>query len=280
MSKTIGLMTVWGAGPFVEPALKQGLKNCDDLMVLVAPHHHAMDAFEDETYEICKKYTADGVKLIHTSSQQLALEVKGNPFHRDFIEANKPYTFWRTHVLNHMLIHAKPNKGDWIYLVDVDEFFFKKDFLDLKHKIEKYDSVRFEEKYFIVDMKHYVTKTSSPRLWRYDSGRFKPTDKWTNPFKNTLIVPNMFHYSLLMNPHAKRAFWATERQKPQPHKSNWIDDTYLKYDIKNEKKWLAGTYGASFGSDNGNLFVYDGKHPEHIEEAGLTKIKDFREIWK
>jgi len=253
--KIIGLMTVWGAGPFVEPALKQAKDTCDELRVVVGVHHPKMKRFCDNTLEICNKYG----------------DVMNIP------DGKGSYMKWRSETLNKM-ISSGVSKGDWLYLVDVDEFLFKSDFADLKSKLESYDSVRFQERYFVLNMKNYVTKTSSPRLWRYDGGRFKPTDRWTNEFKNTYIQPNMFHYSLLCNPYAKMDFWETERPSPQPRKTNWMKDVYLQYDL-NEKKWLAGDYGGSFGSDNGNLFHYDGPHPEYVEEAELPVIKDFRELW-
>jgi hypothetical protein len=31
--------------------------------------------------------------------------------------------------------------------------------------------------------------------------------------------------------------------------------------------------------ENGELFYYDGKHPSFVEDAGLTKINDFRKIY-
>lgn len=257
MNKIIGLMTVWGAGPFVEPALKQALEYCDELLVHVGYHHQDMKKFADDTEDICKKY----VDLVVI------------PQH------NESYTTWRAKVLNVMLKKSSAKRDDWIYLVDVDEFFIKKDFKKAVSMFDKCDSIQFEEKYFVINMKKHVAKISSPRLWKHNRGKFRPTDKWTKPFNNTLVLPGMFHYSLLCNPFAKIAFWETERQASQPHKSNWITDIYLEYDVGNDK-WLAGSYGDSFETNNGNLFLYKENHPEYIEEAGLPNIQDFREIWK
>ena len=63
MSKLIGLITAWGAEPFIEPAIKQGLEYCDELVVSVSANHPSFNIYADNTMQICQKYK-NKIKLI------------------------------------------------------------------------------------------------------------------------------------------------------------------------------------------------------------------------
>ncbi len=260
--KITGLMMVWGAGKFIDPAIEQALDYCDELHIYVGTHSDKMFPFKDHTYNRCLNHKVDSIVLQN-----------GAP--------NISYSKWRAQTLNGMLKQAT---GDWIYLVDVDEFIFKKDFENLKTKLSNgYDSCRFEEKYFIVNMKRYITKTSSPRIWKRKNKdhKFRPTDNWTGPFENTYILPRetgVYHYSLLCNPYAKIAYWGSEYKKKQDNKTGWMKDVYLEYDLNKDDHWVETTY-KGFESDNGRFFTHEGKHPEMIEKYDLPQIEDFRKIY-
>ena len=63
MCKLVGLITAWGAEPFIEPAIKQGLEYCDELVVSVSANHPTYNRFADNTMEICQKYR-NQIKLV------------------------------------------------------------------------------------------------------------------------------------------------------------------------------------------------------------------------
>ena len=67
--------------------------------------------------------------------------------------------------------------------------------------------------------------------------------------------------------------------RKQDHKVNWMKDVYLKYDLSNPIKNPQGPHNAFSPNLDGHLFKYDGKHPDFIENAGLTKFKDFRKLY-
>ena len=138
-------------------------------------------------------------------------------------------------------------------------------------------------------MKKYMQNTSKcpkQRLWKIDNpgSRFLISNQWTGKRpKEVLLDVDMYHYSILMNPYAKIDFWNAEYPHKQNHKSNWIRDVYLKYDLENEES-LGVDHPFKIGeicfqTNGGKLMDFTNKHPRIIEESGLTEIKDFRLLY-
>ena len=282
MNKIIGLMTVWSAEPFIEPALKQAIEYCDEVIIAVGPHSNELVPYEDNTMEIVSKYLSDTVKLV-------PVQFGGNHI------ASKNGT------LNKML-EASDNMDvdNWIWLLDVDEFYFKDDVNKMKELMfdGKTNAIIMpDEKFFYVDMKHYLYSPHQndppDRLWKITNkdNYFKPLQKWTGN-QNSPSTANIcrYHYSLLLNPYAKRAFWKTEYgDKNQQVKTNWLEKIYLNFQFESEDKWIhmnEEMFGkrtpfmkSDYHTNDGGLFVYDGKHPEQIEDAELPSISDFRKLY-
>ena len=282
MNKVIGLMTAWCAEPFIEPALKQAIEYCDEVIIAVGPHSKELIPYEDGTLDIVSKYLSDTVKLV-------PVQFEGNHI------ASKNST------LNKM-IEASNNRsvGNWVWLLDIDEFYFREDVDNMKKVM--FDGktnaiVMPDEKFFYVDMKHYLYsphRYEPPhRLWKitdYDN-YFKPLQNWTGQINSTSVVDIcIYHYSLLLNPYAKRAFWKTEYDnKNQQIKTDWLENIYLNFQFEEESKWIdrnAKMFGkrtlfmkSDYDTNDGGLFLYDGKHPNYIEDAKLTMIDDFRKLY-
>jgi len=283
-NKIIGIIKAWGAEDWIRPAINQALECCDEVAVVVAPFHHTLEKFADSTYDICRDYR--DIRLI------------------DF-KTSKRYVGPATaETLNHMLqtsaLHAV---GNWIWVLDVDEFYTESAYREIKLAIAsgRYNWIGARTKVFLINMQHYLETADLWHYWRLikigDVGyRFKPAQNWSQKLGRPYLLSRgneMFHYSMLTNMDVRRAWWKIESdpQPTHPRKINWLEKIYLKYDLENEDYWvnenlkLNGIKSpwvvAGWTPDkNGRLFKYEGKHPRFIEQTELPKVRDFREHYK
>jgi len=270
--KFIGLVTAWGCDRWISKAIEQALNICDEVIVSVGPHSNVMKQFEDNTLNICESY-GDKIKMV---------PVVFKSFHGDTKAAT----------MNRMLEYSSLfDIGNWIWLLDADEFYFPEDVKIIKEtaKTEKYNFIYTNELFFYVNMKRYL-KSMRGRVWRIENKneRFYPTNNWTGKRDKKIVVgkKGMFHYSLLFNPYAKIKFWETEYNKRQDKKVRWMKEIYMNYDFSNEDFWVSknvdivGEKTPLLGGDikpdeNGRCYIYKGKHPPLIEQSDFVKNKRF-----
>jgi len=284
-AKIIGLLVAWSAEDWIEQCLKQMMEFCDEVFVNISAHAPNMKQFEDKTYEITKEFSKINKKV-------QMVDVSVDLSYHSISKAS---------IFNNLLERSKLFKaGNWIWTFDVDEFYSDTTCSAIKEIIEthglNFNQVSFNEKYFYIDTKHYM-KGNHYRLFKIEehnlnnNSRFIPTQRWAGNEKRILSIPiefGMFHYSMLMNPHAKMEFWKTEYEgKTQANKVIWLDKIYRNYDLTNEQYWvgkneeLFGIRSPWFARDftpkeDGTLFVYNGKHPKFIEDTNLLLETDFR----
>lgn len=277
--KLIGLLPIWGCEKWVKPVIEQALEYCDEVIVVVTSFTPEGEEFEDNSYSIVKEYPdvmlLDVKKCWPTVSEGVA------------------------GVLNHMLKHSKLFvPGNWVWLIDNDNFYsrFSYERIRLIMKGGEYDKITFEEKYFFINMQHYLKGIHPDRLRRIESReeKFIPTCRWSRRGGKVYTIPRrigVFHYSLLRNMRMMRKMWLTEyaggRQRGRDHAVRWLDEIYTNYDLENEDYWnkksfeVTGYKNPSWSravepDRKGRLYRYNGEHPRVIEESGFTKIKDFR----
>jgi len=279
MNKIIGLLMAWGAERWIRPAIKQALEYCDEVMVVVASFGHQMKRFEDNTYEICKEYR--DIRLLDYEVKQKYVSQAVAEVHNYMLEKSELFL-----------------AGNWIWILDVDEFYPEIGYKRIKSIIEggKYDRIIMESKFFMINMQHYLTEMGH-QLIRIEeiNDRFIPTNNWPRKPKSIYTIPReigMFHYSMLVNTNIHRVKWGMEySHTSQSNKVMWLDKIYPKYDLENEDYWIKENLklsgikspwlnGGYKPDENGRLFRYDGKHPKFIEDTGLTKIRDFRKKWQ
>ena len=249
-------MTAWGCEHWIEVALKQAISMCDEVLVSVGAHSISLEKFEDGTLDLCKNYPVSLVDVVFKNNHSTT----------------------KAATMNSMLQYSELyEEGNWIWLLDADEFYFDDEILRIKKIIEsgKYNAIETNEKFFFVNMTRYL-KSNRMRLWRIENTahKFTPTNNW--PGRNPYHIDGhgMFHYSMLQNPYMKRDFWSTEYNSPQKNKIKWLD-SYLE-DNYNFDMFIKG----GMKTDNGDLFVYTNNHPKLIEESPLIKIRDFRKFYK
>lgn len=278
MGPLITLIIAWACEDFIEPCIREALSNCDETIVCIAAHSDAMLNFEDNTYDIVK--SIDGISSLDYNKRG----------HHSYIKAD---------ILNRMLDISKLfTKNSWILIKDVDEFYTQESYKYIRDIIESdmFNKILIKEKYFYINMQNYLLGEHN-RLFKIEEEnmdknfRFVPTQKWLRTKGGVGVVPvdfGMFHYGMLTNPWAKFAFWKNEYpDKAQDNKTLWLDKIYRNYDLEYEEKWIneneklfgvkSPWFSDSFKPNkNGRLFKYGGKHPDVIENSGLTHITDFR----
>lgn len=274
--KIIGILTGWGCQDWINKAILQGLKYCDELHVCISAHSDSLLKFEDNSYKIAKEYG----KVINL------FEYNKRSFH----------ALVKSEILNTALLNSKYyEKGNWVWVLDVDEFYTEKVFETIKEALpsDMVDIISFMSRFFYINTKNYII-SEHYRLFKIQDKncRFFPTQNW--PYgKNLLRLPielGMFHYSMMMNPHMKREFWNAEYKYKQDHKVQWLDNIYKNYDLNNEEYWLqknkelTGNYGpwisdAFKPQKDGTLFKYDKEHPSLIQNSKLVEIEDYRDWW-
>lgn len=275
MNKIIGLLTAWGAERTVRAAAQQALEYCDEVMAVVSAYTPELEQFEDETYDILRKFPKINLLDYKTKETTVSQAVAD--------------------VLNHMLNQSSLNsEGNWVWILDADEFYADSAPGIIYSAIEcgQYNQISVGSKFFFINMQHYLDEGGN-RLFKIEQENvgFVPTNKWPTPVKRIYRLyrnDGMFHYGMLMSAEMYRVKWQAEYQgKKQDHKVEWLDEIYYKYNLNNEEHWigknlkLSGIYSpwinSGFTPDKyGKLFRYFGKHPRFIEQTGLTKIEDFR----
>ena len=278
MNKFIGMVNAWNSAHFIEPVLKMALEYCDEVMVAVGPHSEDQKKYEDGTREIVEKYKND-INIV-------------------------PVTFGGTHLtsktptLNTMLRESKLfGVGNWMWLLDTDEFHFRDDVQRMKEGLFDSDCNAVsitDEKCFFINMKYYLTNPDRRKIWKIsdESNHFLPLQNWTGPTDKVYYHQAcVHHYTLLLDPYSKRDFWRNEYTgRGQDVKVRWIDEIYLPFELENQDYWINKNFElfgkqtpfmqSDYGTDNdGILFEYDGPYPEHIQETNLHEMKDFRRLY-
>lgn len=274
--KIMGFIIAWAAEDWIRPAIKQALEYCDEVLVAIVAFNPELNKFADSTYNICKEYR--DIKLL------------------DFKPTNQYASQVKSETLNFMLKNSALHiVGNWIWILDVDEFYFEQTHKKIRQIINEKRHLRIgiKAKIFYVNMQHYLRNSTYWRLFKISDmkDRFKATQHWPREHVSDYLFSKediMFHYSLLTNTDIRLAWWKANLPNiTHAGRRGWLNDIYLNYDLENEDYWIgrnlkvSGLKSPSFykgwrGDENGRLLRYDDKHPKFIEETELPKIKDFR----
>ena len=190
MNKVIGLINAWSCETFIEPAMLQAVEYCDEVIVSVGYHSEEVKQFEDNTLSIVNEFVDhDKVKYVPTYFGGTHYESK-TPTLTAMLQASDNFEV-----------------GNWIWLLDCDEFYFREDWEDIKKNIfdSEYDCVETKEKFFYVNMQHYLLNDRR-RLFKITdkSDHYVPLQRWNRPKENVFKHDSyMYHYSLLLNPYCK-----------------------------------------------------------------------------
>lgn len=289
MSKLIGIITAVYVEDWIEPAIKQALEYCDEVVVSVGAHSTAMQSLQDKTLERAQKY--DKVVLVP-------------PVTAGAIVGGR----WKT--LNRMVEASSAEVGDWLWMIDADEFYFPNTVDRIRETIKQpgIATVSIDSKFFFINMTRHV-RAKHVRLYKMTHEGVHYTrsgaQTWNGRGERTTIgmtddpTFGMFHYSVLVSPKYKRLQWDSEFgqttgrvREIQNKKLQWLENIWLPFELDNEDYWIdkntellglrirTPLWTPSFPPDsNGNLYQYDGPHPSFIEEAELHLVEDFRTFY-
>ncbi|MFX0073331.1 MAG: hypothetical protein ACFFAO_19815 [Candidatus Hermodarchaeota archaeon] len=279
--KIIGLLTAWACEDWIEYSIQQALELVDELLISIGPHDKYLKRIKDSTNEKAQKYLNNNkIKFFETICDK-----------NYAADENKCAT------LNKMIQESNNIAiGNVLWILDSDEFYFEESINEIKTYIEKndFDQIDLKSNFFCFNLKYYI-KTSHIRLFKIKSNNFYFSETQTpNPRpKKTITLLNkypMFHYSLLTGEQLKGIYWMS--YEGYFSQFLWYLKIFNHYDPNNEEYWmkknqdLTGNYGFWFNDENitehngHGLFVYDGKHPDLIENSHLKAISDFREYMK
>ena len=211
MNKIIGLICGWGCEDFIEPALKQAVEYCDEVLVNISPHAEILRKYYDHSYDIAWEFSKvnNKIKLID--------------YDRPDVHANVKST-----ILNIMLSQSELFEvGNWIWTLDIDEFYPTNTFDQIRKVISQssYNKLLVQERYFYINMSNFLYGDHY-RLFKiedfhlepyYKYQWFQPTQNWSHNKLRIGIIPiipiiceGMFHYGMLTNPWQKIDFWKNE----------------------------------------------------------------------
>ncbi len=283
--KIIGIIGAHYAEDFIGPSIQQALNFCDEVIVSVGAHTSQLAELHDDTLLRAQEF-ADKVTLVPTIND-------------GFITTGKCKT------LNNQLAASKYySPGNWVWVLDVDEFYTDETVRAARDVIENdstADTIQFRAKFFFINMKRYLTATHQHLYKIKDMAcKFVPTCSWSSKTEYRTVGEDrgMFHYSLLTPEDYKERQWKGEYKQQsgrvfesQQKKWSWLNEIYRPFELDNESYWTDKNmemFGQNFkrrtplftpafpADGHGNLYVYEGSHPQVIEESGLPLIEDFR----
>lgn len=289
MTKLIGLVPGLYVEEWIEPSIQQALNYCDEVVVSIGAYVPELNVLQDKTLERAKKYS-DRISLVDPVVSKSHIGGKGP-------------------TLNRMVEASGAEVGDWLWVLDTDEFYFDQTVQMIKEMISSENNLStiwLPAKFFFLNMTRYL-RAKHPRLFKitHSGAHFKPTGalNWRGegevshiPFDLEDDQFGMFHYSLLTSPRYRRLFWETEfghktgrTRETQDKKILWLEEIYLKYELDREEYWIDKNMDlldlprrtpiwtpAFTPQTDGTLFQYNGPQPAVIEQAGLHLIEDFR----
>lgn len=289
MTKLIGLVPGLYVEEWIEPAIQQALKYCDEVVVSIGAYVPELNVLHDRTLERAEKY-GDKVTIVNPVVSKSHIGSKGP-------------------TMNKMVATTSAGVGDWLWVLDTDEFYFEQTVQKIRKIINapnKLSSVWLPAKFFFLNMTRYL-HSKHPRLFKitHQDDKFKPSGalNWLGAGEVLHVGRDaeddqfgMFHYSLLTSPRYRRLFWETEfghstgrARESQDRKIKWLDQIYMNFELDRENYWIdknvellglskrTPLWAPAFsGQPDGTLYQYSGPQPPVIEQAGLHLVKDFR----
>lgn len=276
--RIIGLMGVWGRELFVEAAVRQALEMFGmDLYVTTTCYLPQLMKYRDNSEVILRSFQEP--TYVHC---------------QDIVDFDCDFNANSAKVHTRLLKEAQPHPGEYVFIVDVDEFYTEGAAEKILQRVKNGDfsSLRMKSRFIGPDMSHYIGH-SHIRLHRYSPDRhFRHGIVFSPGFEETILEDNpMFHYSFAVDPRYKAEFWKHEgKGVDQSIRIEWLQQIFGKYDPENEKKWmrkneeLTGHHGFCFNdeceeAEGGGLFTLERDHPRYAQKFSIPSIGDFREFF-
>jgi len=267
--KIIGLMLTWNNLEFFKCSLQQALDFCDEVWVVDGCHSRAhLWHSTDGTYEYLKTFR-------HPKFKFADMERIGNRydkvqrFLRDTIPKKSQY--WKT--------------GNWVFQLDDDLFFFKKDLVKIKSMMKKgmWPALTCDVRYFIYNFQlNFLQKGGSVCYKILDQFKMKGIgyphyvdgEKFQVQYLKDIVA---YHYTYVKKPERMKARWDMSIEKGTKASKGRFG------------KWMGiqCDRADSFGQlekdlerirPGGGLNIYKGDHPEVLSDHPWRDIIDIRKL--
>ncbi len=268
--KIIGLMLTWNNLEFFKCALKQALEFCDEVIVVEGCH--------SKHYP---KHSTDGTcEYIETIRNLPKLKVKDFDFKGRYdavqrairLETSKTSKFYK--------------EGNWIFHWDDDVFFFRHDLQKMRRIMEQtdYDSLSIQTRHFFYNFKFNIKQNDSGWLFRIVEGAvLKGISRhcYGNgmPYNTVQLKKDIiaFHYGHVKRPERMKARWVMSVEKgtkiSKTRFEKWMGISWDNdEDIHKSKEMIHKIL------DGGEFNVYNGVHPEALDNHPWRYIDDVREV--
>jgi len=280
MNKIVGLISTWGSRWLIESTIKQALYACDEVIVCVGSYTEELEKLKDDTKQFLEENYSDRLTFVPVAKKHTRSET-------------------RCATLNAMLKTSELRKepGNWIWLLDDDEFYLKESIDKIKKEIyedgENFDWIQTKECFYYYNLNYYLRNIGGrKRVWKIKNSNdhFRPTNQWSVPVSNVRKMDDiiMNHLSFLVDFNYKESHWRTEYHHHQNNKLDWIKNVYLKFSLEREsemldyceeKYGLRNLYHPGEGhirgdEHSGKLIKRDFQLPEWIRQ--FENIEDFR----
>lgn len=268
--KIIGLMLTWNNLEFFKRSVHQALGFCDELIVIEGCHSRQYP-----------KHSTDGTcEYIETIKELPKLRVQNFNFSGRYdkvqrairLEAPKVSEFYE--------------KGNWIFHWDDDVFFFRHDLQKMRRIMEQtnYDSLSMQVRHFFYNFRFNIKQNDPGWLFRIVEGAaLKGISRhyYSNgmQYSTVQLEGNMvaFHYGHVKRSERMKARWVMSVEKganiSKTRFEKWMGVSWDNdEDIYKSKEVMHKLL------DGGEFNVYNGAHPEILDNHPWRYIDDVRKV--
>lgn len=267
--KIIGLMVTWNNLEFLKCSLPQALSFCDELILVEGCH----------SQRYLKRSTDGTCEYIETIKGLPKLRVRDFSFKGNYLSVQ------RTIRSEFPKISEFYKQGNWVFNWDDDCLFMKEELSMLRMAMEmtEYDSVSYAVRNFIYNFRFNSIEMGAVDAYRIidgmyltgiDNAHYKDGRRF--PFHHIDDI-TLFHYNYVKKPERFKARMAMSVEKGT-EASIGVHEKWMgvKWD-KDEDIFKSRAVVESVRPGE-ELNIYNGKHPEAVDNHPWRYIKDVREI--
>lgn len=267
--KIIGLMLTWNNLEFFKHSLEQALDFCDELILVEGCHSRHYPKHSTDG-------TCEHIETIRKSPKLVIQDFEYNERRYNLIQHRIRQEFPKLSAL------YKP--GNWIVPWDDDMFYFNDTLPKIRAAMQnaKNDSLRWQERHFIYNFR-FCTKARDIGCYRIVNGSYLhgmntpcyPDGRHFKPDEVEGI--ELFHYGFVKKPERLEARFQMSIEKGTKASvgryERWMD---VRWD-EDEDIFKSRSIIEEMRPGDG-LHIYNGKHPEAVDDHPWRHIKDVREM--
>lgn len=268
--KIIGLMLTWNNLEFFRYAVKQALGFCDELILVEGCHSMQYPQRSDDG-------TMMFIQSIRTHPKLRIMDfTRGDRY--DYVQRAIRFEYPKRSR------YYKP--GNWVFHWDDDILFFNNDLQKIRHTMRHTDcdSLRINTRHFFYNLRFNIKQNDTGWIFRIVDGSYlKGVSSHYyedgRQYSHAQLAGDIvaFHYGYIKKSERMKARWVLSVEKGTEASRDKFD------------RWMGVTWNGDksiYKSDDiltsilpiGKLNVYDGPHPEGLDEHPWRHIDDIRRL--